>query len=84
MGVQVSKPTPIMVDNMGVVINSTDPASALNKKNVALAYHFVREHHANNVVAIRKIHMKDNYADPFTKGLVSREYHRFFYELQEN
>eukprot|EP00957_Ditylum_brightwellii_P178582 13603464-Ditylum_brightwellii.AAC.1 len=44
MGIMVSKSTPIFVDNMGVVLNATNPGSTLSKKSVALAYHFVREH----------------------------------------
>jgi hypothetical protein len=52
MGIQVSKPTPIWVDNMGVVLNASNPGSTLNKKHIALAYHFVRENVANNVVEI--------------------------------
>jgi Reverse transcriptase (RNA-dependent DNA polymerase) len=44
MGIKVAKPTPIFVDNMGVVLNASNPGSTLNKKSVALSYHFVREH----------------------------------------
>lgn len=84
MGVRVKKATPIFVDNSGVVISASDPASTLNKKCVALAYHFVREHAANDVVQIRKIDTKDNYADPFTKSLNSSEHHDFFYEIMRN
>jgi hypothetical protein len=84
MGIQVSKPTPIWVDNMGVVLNASNPGSTLNKKHIALAYHFVRENVANNVVEIRKIESKDNYADPFTKALDSKSFHDFFYEIQSN
>lgn len=84
MGVKITKPTPIYVDNMGVVLNANDPASALNKKHVALSYHYVREHVANDVVQIRKIDTKDNYADAFTKGLTSTSFHDFFYELLIN
>ena len=84
MGVQVTKPSRILVDNMAVILNSTNPGSTLNKKMVALAYHFVREHAANNVVDIKKIDSKDNYADPFTKSLGSNEYHGFYYELMCN
>ena len=51
---------------------------------VALAYHFVREHAANDVVEIKKIDSKDNYADPFTKSLGSNKYHAFYYELMCN
>ena len=46
---------------------------------VALAYHFVREHVANDVVEVKKINSKDDYADPFTKSLGSNEFHGFFY-----
>ena len=84
MGVQVTKPSRILVDNMAVILNSTNPGSTLNKKMVALTYHFVREHAANNVVDIKKIDSKDNYADPFTKSLGSNEYHGFYYELMCN
>jgi hypothetical protein len=84
MGVKVGVATPIWVDNMSVILNATNPGSTLNKKHVALAYHFVREHVANDVIQIRKIHSSDNYADPFTKALNSNEFHDFFYEIQQN
>jgi hypothetical protein len=69
--VQVTQPTPVSVDNMGAVLN---PGSALNKKSVALSYHFVREHVANNVIEIRKVDSSDNYADPSTKALNSTDF----------
>ena len=48
MGIKVYKPTPVFVDNMSVVLNVTNPGSTLNNKTVALGYHFIREHVANN------------------------------------
>ena len=84
MGVRVSKSTPIFVDNNGVVLNASNPGSTLNKKCVALAYHFVREHQANDVVDVRKIDSADNYADPFTKSLNSTEHNDFYYEIMRN
>eukprot|EP00957_Ditylum_brightwellii_P053825 4078105-Ditylum_brightwellii.AAC.1 len=63
MGFKVSVPTPIFVDNMSVVLNASNPGSTLNKKTVALSYHFVREHVANAVIEIRKIDSEDNFAD---------------------
>eukprot|EP00957_Ditylum_brightwellii_P028930 2185603-Ditylum_brightwellii.AAC.3 len=42
MGVRMSKPNPIYVNNMNVILNATDPDSTLNKKTVALLYHFFR------------------------------------------
>ena len=84
MGVAVTNPAIIYVDNMGVVINSSFPESSLNKKTVALAYHFTREHIANNVVEIRKLHTDDNYADPLTKAVNSTKHSEFFYEFLRN
>jgi hypothetical protein len=84
MGICVTKPTPVFVDNMGVVLNASNPGSTLNKKSVALSYHFVREHVANLVIEIRKIDSTDNYADPFTKALTSGDHHDFFYEVMCN
>jgi hypothetical protein len=84
MGVKVSKATPIFVDNMAVKINAANPASSLNKKSVALAYHFVREHQAGNVIDVRKIDTKDNYADALSKPLNSKAHHDFFYEFMCN
>eukprot|EP00957_Ditylum_brightwellii_P013101 989960-Ditylum_brightwellii.AAC.1 len=69
MELRVSKSTPIYVDNLSVVLNATDPGSTLNKKIVALLYHFVREHVANNIVEIQKIWSEDNFANPFTNLL---------------
>ena len=40
MGIKVSKPTPVLVENMSVVLNATDPGSTLNKKTVVLSYYF--------------------------------------------
>eukprot|EP00957_Ditylum_brightwellii_P062771 4763633-Ditylum_brightwellii.AAC.1 len=44
MRVEVSKPTPIFMDNMSVVLNASNPDNTLNKKTIALSYHFVWEH----------------------------------------
>ena len=84
MGIKVSKPTTILADNLASIINATNPASTLNKKHVALAYHFVREHVANNVVEVLKIRSEDNYADPFTKGMNSTAHGDLFHNVQQN
>ena len=84
MGVKVQAPSKIYIDNEGVFLNSCDPGSTLNKKHVALAYHFVREHQANNIVQIYKLDTKDNYADPFTKGLSGKEHGDFFQHLMRH
>ena len=84
MGIPVKTATPIYVDNMGVVLNATNLSSSLNKKTVALSYHFVREPVANRVIHIRKIDTKDNYADSYTKALLRQEHHSFYYQYQRN
>ena len=66
---------------LGVVMNATNPGSPLNKKVIALAYHFVREHQANHVISVRKIHTTDNYSDPWTKAMNSNEFHGFYGNL---
>ena len=80
MGVMVSEATEIYADNMGVILNTTNPGSTLNKKHVALAYHFCREHMTAGVVRVRKVHTDDNFADSMTKALNSTKFHGFFNE----
>ena len=84
MGVLVNGATPIFVDNEGVVLNTINPASPLNKKALALAYHFAREHQHGKVISIRKIDTNDNYADAMTKPLNRTKHHAFFGELMCN
>ncbi len=84
MGVKVTKPTPIYVDNAGVVLNASNPGSTLNKKTIALSYHFVREHVAEDVIEIRGVTSEDNLADPFTKALTRGPFNDFFYTLMTN
>ena len=84
MRIRFSKPTTIFVDNMSVVLNATNTGSALNKKTVALIYHFVRGHVANNGVEMSKIHTRENFADPFTKSLVSNNLRVFKHEFMVN
>ena len=84
MGIKVSKPTAMLVDNQSVFLNLVVPGSALNKKWCALSYHFVREHVANNVVQILKIWSEDNYADPLTKGMNSVDHASFFHNILTN
>ena len=84
MGVKVTKATTILCDNKGVVIKSTVPQSTMNKKMIALAYNYVREHQANNMVNICFIPRKEKYADAFTKALDSTVLNDFFCEIMAN
>ena len=84
MGVKVSGPSNILVDNQSIFLNSTIPGIPLNKKHVALSYHYVREHVANKVVKILRINSQDNYADPLTKGMNSTAHGGFFHNILHN
>ena len=84
MGLKVTKPTTIHVDNKSVFLNAANPASALNKKAIALAHHFVREHQFGKVVDIKHICSEDNYADILTKGLNSTRHRNLLNEFMTN
>ena len=75
IGVHVKKPSIIYADNLSAIINTKELGSALKQKHVALSYHFCRENYSSGVVDKRKVDGKHNYADPFTKGLVSKEFY---------
>ena len=83
MGVALTKPTKIYGDNLSTITNATEPSSALKKKHIALAYHFCRENFAGNVVDVCKIDTKKNVSDPFTKALVSQEFHGHMHETMD-
>ena len=84
MGITVNEPSCVYIDNRATTLNTNDPDSTLNKKNIALAYHFVREHVSGKVVKVHKIKTEDNYADPFTKALTSVLHNICFYQIQRN
>ena len=84
MGITVNEPSCVYVDNRATTLNTNDPGSTLNKKYIALAYHFVREHVSGKVVKVHKIKTEDNYADPFTKALTPMAHNIYFYHIQRN
>ena len=84
MGVKVSQPAVIYGDNLSAIKNTIEPGSPLKKKYLALSYHFCREHFSAGIVDIRKIDSKFNFADPFTKGLQSNEFHTHYNGIMTN
>ena len=84
MGVKVSKSTRLFVDNKSVLLNVTNPASTLNKKALALACHFVREHQAGEVINAQQIRSEDNHADCLTKALNSTVLYGLTCEFMNN
>ena len=84
MGAEVSRKTRIFVDNKSVLLNVTNPASTLNKKALALAHHFVREHQHGEVINAQQISSEDNHADCLTKALNSTALHALMCEFMNN
>ena len=84
MGVKVTKPSIIYGDNLSAIVNITEPGSQLNKKYLALSYHYCREHFSAGIVDIRKINGKDNCADALTKSLNGSEFHGHFSKISEH
>jgi hypothetical protein len=76
MGVPIDGPCNVKADNMSMVRNSSVPESQLKKKSNSIAYHYVRERAAADVVIINYESTKTNIADMLTKtqcGLVRRK-----------
>jgi hypothetical protein len=69
MGVPLESPANVLVDNNSVVKSATIPTSILQKKHVAICYHFIHEAVVANYIRIAFIPSEENLADMFTKPL---------------
>ena len=65
-------------DNVSVIINAKELSSSLVKKHITLACHFHREKHVENIVDIRKIHVKSDLSDALIKALSSESFYMYF------
>ena len=68
MGVPIDGPAHVKADNMSVIKNSSMPESTLKKKSNSIAYHYVRERVAANVLRISYEPTESNLADMLTKA----------------
>ena len=84
MGVKVTKPTQILVDNKSVFLNASNPAGTLNKKMMALAHHHVRQHQAANVMNVKHIKSEHNFSDILTKALNSTQFRTLLHCFMTN
>ena len=80
----MSKPTRIYGDNRSSFLSATEPGTTLDKRHVALSYHFCREHFSAGVVDIRLIDGKHNFADALTKALPKTELDHHITQLMDN
>jgi hypothetical protein len=76
LGVELEKQSMLVGDNMSVVLNTTIPSSSLKKKNLACAYHHVREAIAGDFVVYGHIPSSSNLADVGAKPLGTLPFHR--------
>ena len=75
LGVVLEETSVLLGDNMSVILNTTIPSSSLKKKNLACAYHRVREAIAGGIIDFGKIPSESNMADINTKPLGSICFH---------
>ena len=69
LGIPVTKPTNIFADNFGVIQSANIPHSDLNKKHVAISYHYVREAVTAKIINPIWVRTDENFADICTKAL---------------
>jgi hypothetical protein len=69
MGIKITEPSVLLIDNQSVICNATLPSSTLKKKHNAIAYHKVREAVAAGIVKPAHVRSKENRADILTKPL---------------
>ena len=87
MGIPISGPSYIYVDNISVVHNTSRPESMLRKKSNSVCYHTVYESVVMEESLVGQIPSKGNVADLMTKVLdgQKRKYlvRKFFYDIHD-
>ena len=73
MGIGVEMPMHMRCDNKSVVYNTSNPASTLKKKSNSVAYHFVRERAAAEIIDVEHECTDTNLADILTKILIGEK-----------
>ena len=73
MGIGVEMPMHMRCDNKSVVYNTSNPASTLKKKSNSVAYHFVREKAAAEIIDVEHECTDTNLADILTKILIGEK-----------
>jgi hypothetical protein len=69
LGVKLSGRTLLIGDNLGSLLSTTNPGAECKKRHVNIAYHYIREAQAAEILSVYKIHTDWNPADFNTKAL---------------
>jgi Reverse transcriptase (RNA-dependent DNA polymerase) len=71
LGVPVLGRTALWGDNMGSLISTDNPGAQCTKKHSQVAFHYVRECNAAEIIDVLKVETLWNLSDPFTKALAA-------------
>ena len=74
LGIDISKPTPILCDNPVAITISKDNPYHTRTKHINTHYHYIRERPASHEVIHNRVASKDNAADLFTKALDPKQH----------
>ena len=81
LGYDVSRPSPLFVDNKSAIQVAKHPEHQSTMKHVHRAYHWIRDHIANNFISISHVPGDENPADIFTKPLGHLKFSKFRHML---
>ena len=68
LNVRHTLPITIHDDNQAAIALANNPVAHQRTKHMDIRYHFVREHIASGLIAVRYVPTGDNIADVFTKA----------------
>ena len=84
LGVPVQGRTALWGDNLGSLITTDNPGSSCTKKHSQVAFHYVRECNAAEIIDVFKVETAHNLADPFTKALPAPRFIVLFQQIYRN
>lgn len=76
MGIHVTLPIIVNVDNAGAIFSSNNKSVGQRTKHIDTRYHIVREYVKDGILKIVYVRSEDNDADILTKNVDSKTYWR--------
>lgn len=84
LGVPVQGRTALWGDNLGSLITTDNPGSTCTKMHSQVAFHYVRECNAAEIIDVLKVETAHNLSDPFTKALPASRFIVLFQQIYRN
>ncbi|PKI69339.1 hypothetical protein CRG98_010273 [Punica granatum] len=69
----ISSPVELYWDNTGAIAQAKEPRSHQKSKHIEMIYHIIREIIGRGDVAVQKVALVDNVADPLTKAMTQQQ-----------